>query len=299
MALSMKNDKGGGVLTPRRAAALGVVAGALLSVFKLAAGILGQSYALVADAMESLLDVAASAVVWGGLRWSAREPDEQHPYGHGRAESLAALAVAGFVLVAGVGIGVQAVREILTPQTAPQAWTLAVLFVVVAVKEVLYRVVRRSARESGSSAVHADAWHHRSDALTSLAAATGISISIFAGPGYEAAEDWAALVASAVIVVNAVLLGVGPMNELMDRQDPETIRRSRVAAETVADVRRVQKVFTRKLGAGYWVDMHVWVDPGMNIRDAHRVAHAVKDAVRSRDRRVLDVMVHIEPDAAA
>ncbi len=297
--MTEKQSRSGRVLAPRRAAALGIIAGAGLSAFKLAAGVFGQSFALVADALESLLDVVASAIVWGGLRWSAREPDEQHPYGHGRAESLAALAVAGFVLVAGIGIGVQAVREILSPQTSPKAWTLAVLVVVVVVKEVLYRVVRRSAQESGSSAVHADAWHHRSDAMTSLAAAIGISISVFGGPGYEAAEDWAALVASAVIIVNAALLGIGPMNELMDRQDPATIARARAAAETVAGVRRVQKVFTRKLGTGYWVDMHVWVDPTMNVRDAHRVAHAVKDAVRLHERRVIDVLVHVEPDAGA
>lgn len=269
----------------------------ILAAIKLLAGILGHSFALVADAIESLTDIAASVIVWSGLRFAAREPDESHPYGHGRAESLAALTVALMICAAGIAVGVQAVREILTPHFAPAWWTLLVLILVVAVKETLFRFVRRSAAESGSPAARADAWHHRSDTITSLAAAIGISLALIGGPGYESADDWAALVAAAVIVFNGVILLVSPVNELMDRQEPALIERARTAALKVPGVALVQKVLSRRGGTWVWLDMHVWVDASMSVGEAHRVAHAVKDEVRRELPEVRDVMVHIEPAA--
>lgn len=281
----------------QRLALLGVVAGVVLAAIKLLAGLLGHSYALVADAIESLTDIAASVIVWSGLRFAARDPDESHPYGHGRAEAIAALAVSLMICAAGIAVGVQASREILRPHLTPAWWTLLVLAVVIATKEALFRVVDRAADEAGSPASRADAWHHRSDAITSLAAAVGITVALIGGAGYESADDWAALLASLVILFNGVVLMVGPVNELMDRQEPALTERARVIASGVPGVQLVQKVYSRRTGMSVWLDMHVWVRGDMPVRDAHVIAHSVKDAIRSAMPEVRDVLVHIEPGA--
>lgn len=280
-----------------RLALLGLVVSMALAGVKLLAGLLGHSYALVADAVESMTDIAGSIVVWSGLRYAAREPDESHPYGHGKAEALAALAVSLMICAAGIGVGLQAFREILRPHTTPAWWTLLVLALVVATKWTLARLVSRSARRSGSPALRADAGHHLSDAITSLAAAIGISIALIGGPGYESADDWAALFGAAVIMFNGVVLLIPPVNELMDRQEPAIIERARSIAQGVAGVERVQKAFSRRTGMHVWLDMHVWVPGDLPVRDAHRIAHAVKDAVRREIPEVRDVLVHIEPAA--
>jgi cation diffusion facilitator family transporter len=264
-------------------------------VIKLTAGIVGHSYALVADAVESFADVFGSVVVWGGLRIAAKPADREHPYGHGKAEPLAALFVAMLILAAGAGIAVQAVRELLSPHHAPAPFTLVVLLGVVVVKEVLHRVMKRAGGEIGSTAVLADSWHHRSDAITSAAAAVGIAIALFGGPGYEVADDWAALFASGVIVYNATRLMRAPLGELMDEQPPDLIRRVREVAAGVEGVAGVEKVFARKSGLSYWVDMHLEVDPEVSVRRAHAIAHVVKDAVRQRVPQVADVLIHVEP----
>ncbi|MBL8745987.1 MAG: cation transporter [Phycisphaerae bacterium] len=279
----------------QRLALAGVIAGVALAATKLIAGLLGHSYALVADAIESLTDIAASVIVWSGLRYAARDPDESHPYGHGRAEALAALAVSLMICAAGIAVGIQAFREILRPHLTPAWWTLLVLALVILVKEVLFRAVRRAADDSGSPAARADAWHHRSDAITSVAAALGITIALVGGPGYESADDWAALLASLVIIFNGVVLLVGPINELMDRQEPALIRNAHDIALGVEGVQLVEKVRSRRTGMSVWLDMHVWVAGDLPVRDAHLIAHAVKDAIRSTIPEVRDVLVHIEP----
>lgn len=279
----------------RQLAVVGLVTGIILAVTKLIAGLLGHSYALVADSVESVTDIAASVVVWGGLRYAAREPDAEHPYGHGRAESLAAAAVALMILAAGIGVGVQAVRELLRPQAVPEWWTLLVLGVVIVVKEALFRVVSRAATESGSPASRADAWHHRSDAITSLAACIGVGIAVAAGPGFERADDWAALFAALIIVLNGVLVLAAPVNELMDRQEPMLLDRAGRIAADVPGVDLVQRVRSRRTGNGVWLDMHIWVNGAMPVREAHAVSHAVKDAIRAQLPDVRDVLIHIEP----
>jgi cation diffusion facilitator family transporter len=266
-----------------------------LAIIKLVTGIVGHSYALIADAVESMADIFGSIVVWSGLRIARQPPDENHPYGHGKAEPLAALVVALMLVGAAIGISIEAVREIITPHHAPAAYTLWVLLGVIAVKELLYRIGRRIARDSASSAVLADAWHHRSDALTSLAAAVGISIALIGGAGYEPADDWAALAASAVILYNAIRIMRPPLGELMDIEPTELTQQVGDIARRVEGVMDVEKVLARKSGTHYWVDMHVEVDGRMSVRDAHEVAHQVKDAVRQAVPSVLDVLIHIEP----
>ncbi len=279
-----------------RVSLLGMGVGGLLATVKLVTGLLGNSYALVADAVESFADIASSAIVWGGLVISVRPPDAEHPYGHGKAEPLAALAVGMMLAGAGLGIAVQAVDGIVTPHQTPATYTLAVLVIVVILKEAMFRMVWRVGRRIGSTAVSADAWHHRSDAITSAMAAVGISISLFAGPGYEAADEWAALGATVVIVFNGARFVRQALAELMDRQPaPELLEQVRSAAVSVEGVLGVEKLLARKMGTTYLVDMHIEVAPEMPVYNAHRIGHRVKDEVRRLNPQVADVLVHLEP----
>ncbi len=279
----------------QRATVLGLFVNTLLALVKLVAGWTGRSHALMADAIESLADTFGSLIVWGGMWVSAQPPDARHPYGHGKAEALAALFVSIMLIGAALGIAFEAVREILTPQHVPAAYTLWVLLGVVAIKETLYRVVRRVGTRIASSAVLADAWHHRADAITSTAAALGISIAIWGGPAYAAADDWAALLAAAIILINALRLMREPLHELMDAEPVELIAQVRDVALHVPGVRGVETLLARKHGACYRVDMHLEVDPDLTVREAHALAHRVKDAIREALPAVEDVLIHIEP----
>jgi len=278
-----------------RVSLIGLLVNGGLAITKLVTGLLGHSYALVADAVESFADISGSLVVWGGLRISAQPRDRNHPYGHGKAEPLAAFVVALMLLGAAIGISIEAIREIRTPHHAPAPYTLFVLLGVVAVKEGLFRFVRRFAQQLGSSALRADAWHHRSDALTSGAAAVGISIALIGGEGYEPADDWAALFAAAIIAFNAARLTIAPAHELMDADAPQVTSAAERVALAVPGVVRVEKIFARKSGRGHWIDMHVEVDPDMSVRRAHELAHGVKDAIRLALPHVEDVLIHVEP----
>lgn len=279
----------------RRLSLLGLIVNAALAVTKLLAGILGHSTALIADAVESLTDIGGSLVVWRGLRVASRPADGDHPYGHGRAEAVAALIVALMLFAAAVAITVEAIEDLVGDPPSPAPFTLGVLLGVVAVKETLFRVVRRAARRSNSVAVLADAWHHRSDAITSLAAAVGVSIALIGGPAYAAADDWAALFAVLVICFNAYRLVPAPLHELMDKECPEIVAQVRAVAAVVPGVAEVEKVYARKSGLHYWIDMHVEVDPEMCVRDAHQLMHGIKDAIRLALPHVQDVLIHVEP----
>jgi cation diffusion facilitator family transporter len=282
-----------------RLALLGMMANIVLASIKIGAGIAGNAYVLIADGIESALDVAGSAIIWGGLKFAARPPDETHPYGHGKAEPIAAIVVAAGVLAAAAGLAVQSVREILTPHHAPARFTLVVLIVVVFVKEFLYRVVARVGRQVESTAVKTDAWHHRSDAMTSIAAFVGISIALIGGRGWESADDWAALFACAVIAANGLLLLKPALHEIMDtapRGDIiETIQR---AANSVPGVLETEKCLVRKMGLAFYVDLHVGVDGTMSVHDGHRIAHEVKAAIKRANEHIADVLVHVEPAGA-
>lgn len=274
----------------------GVLVNACLAIVKLIAGVVGSSYALIADAVESAADIFGSLVVWGGLHIAGRDPDDEYPFGYGKAESLAAAVVALMILGAAVGIAVQSVREILTPHLTPAPWTLAVLVAVVLVKLALSRRVQAVGDDIGSTAVRADAWHHLSDAITSAAAFVGISIALWGGPGWEAADDWAALGASAVIAFNGVLLLRPALHDLMDRTaDDEIIALVRKAAEQVPQVLAIEKLAVRKAGLGYQVVIHVQAAPQMPLHEAHTLGGRVKGAIRAAVPQVQFVLVHLEP----
>lgn len=275
---------------------LGLGANAILAAIKMLAGILGHSHALVADGVESIADVLSSIVVWRGVVVAEEPADEDHPYGHGKAEPLAAAIVAGMLLVAAGWIVVGALAAVSTPHPAPKAFTLIVLVVVIVVKELLYRFTSHVAASVDSPAVASDAWHHRSDAITSVAAAIGISMALIGGKDFESADDWAAVAAACVIAWNGWRLLRPAFNDLMDRSpNREIIERIKKIGESVPDVARVEKCLVRKMGYQYFVDMHVEVDPQMTVLRSHQIAHEVKNQVRAQVPRVRDVLVHIEP----
>ena len=263
---------------------------------KILGGLLGNAYVLIADGIESALDIAGSLVIWGGLRLAARPPDETHPYGHGKAEPIAAVVVAFGVLAAATGLIIQSVREILTPHRGPAPFTLAILIVVIVVKEILFRYVNRLGCDVESTAVQTDAWHHRSDALTSAAAFIGISVALIGGEGWQSADDWAALFACAVIATNGIRLLRPALYEIMDTAPRgQIVDLIRKAAASVPGVVEVEKSYVRKMGLEYYVDLHVKVDGGISVREGHQLAHRVKDAIRATNSRIADVLVHIEP----
>ncbi len=279
-----------------RASMLGLVANLFLALGKLLAGILGHSHALIADATESLGDVFGSLIVWRGLEIASRPPDSEHPYGHGKAEPIAAALVAVLLLMAGVGIAIQSVHEIRSPHQGPAAFTLLVLLAVIAIKEGLFQRIHRVGRKIGSGAVHTDAWHHRSDAITSAAAGVGIAVAIIGGKGYEAADDWAALFASGVIFFTGLRLLRPATEELMDRSpEPSLVERATRVAEGHDGVHRVEKLLMRKMGIYFVADMHLEVSPTMTVFEGHEIAHGVKEAVRSAFPQIVELTIHVEP----
>ena len=295
-AQPIANDPTGNMQTGARAALVGMMVNVVFAAAKISAGLFGNSYVLIADGIESSLDIAGSVVIWGGLKFASRPPDETHPYGHGKAEPLAAGIVAAGVLLASIGLAIQSVREIFTPHHGPAPFTLVVLVLVIVTKEFLYRAVMRVGKDVESTAVQTDAWHHRADALTSVAAFIGISVALIGGEKWYSADDWAALFACAVIAFNGWRLLFPALHEMLDtapRGDiVATIER---AAASVTGVLEVEKCLVRKMGISFYVDLHVGVEGGISVREGHDIAHEVKDAIKRTDPRIADVLVHVEP----
>ncbi len=279
-----------------RAAQLGVLVNTLLAIVKLLAGVIGNSYALVADAIESGTDIFASLIVMSGLWIARREPDDEFPFGYGRAENLATAVIALMLIGAAIGIAVEAVREILTPHHLPASWTLLVLAAVVVIKWVVSRRVHSVSVAIDSTAIKADAWHHLSDAITSTAAFIGISIALWGGPGWESADDWATLIAVVVIAYNGCTILIVALRDLMDAApEAQVINEIRQVAERVPDVMAVEKLLVRRSGMVYHVAIHVQSAPAMSLLEAHNVGGRVKGAIRTAMPKVAAVLVHMEP----
>jgi cation diffusion facilitator family transporter len=269
----------------------------ILAVTKIGGGILGHAYALVADGVESMSDVAISVLIWAGFKWAARPPDADHPYGHGKAEAVAGLFTASVVLAAGVGIGWHAATEIRDPQRIPQWWTLLILAGVVAAKVVFSRRLEEVGKATESTALGAEAWHHLSDAMTSAAAFIGITIAVVGGAKYAAADGWAALVASGVIAFNGIKIFRRALNEVMDIAVPPKMENEvREIAARVPGVAGLDKCRVRKSGLSYLVDIQIRVAGDLSVREGHDIAHAVKDVLLASQLRVSDVTVHVEPE---
>ena len=279
-----------------RSTIIGIVVSAVLATIKGVGGILGNSYALIADAIESTTDIITSGMLWIGLRWSAKPADQDHPYGHGKGEALISLGISLALVAAAVIIAVKSILNIITPHKTPEAFTLVILVVVIVTKELLYRFVLKTSKEISSGAVKADAFHHRSDAITSAAAFIGISIGLIGGPGYEIADDYAALFASAIIMINAYRIARPAIGELLDEElDPTLTSEIRTLAEKVDKVMAIEKIKVRKMGVFKVADMHVWVDRRLTVEEGHKIAHKVKDVIQEQYPLFADVMIHIEP----
>jgi cation diffusion facilitator family transporter len=279
-----------------RLALIGLVVNIAFAIIKILGGVFGNAYALIADGMESALDVAGSIVIWGGLRFAARPPDATHPYGHGKAEPLTAIFVACVVLLAAIGIAIESARTIFLPHDKPAGITLLILLSVVVVKESLFRYVLRFGRSVESIAIEADAWRHRADVLSSIAAFIGISIALIGGEAWRSADNWAAIFVCFVIGGVGLRLLRPALYEILDTAPRgEIVDRVRDAAASVKGVIRIDKSLVRKMGLSFYVDLHVEVDGDISVRQGHHIAHEVKRAIQATDERIADVLVHIEP----
>jgi cation diffusion facilitator family transporter len=279
-----------------RSAQAGLLTNAGLAIVKILAGVLGHSYALIADGVESVTDVFSSVILWRGLTLAARSPDEDYPFGYGKAETLSAAVIALMLLGAAVAIAIQAVREILTPHHSPAPFTLAVLVLVVVTKEILFRRVFAVGKKVDSMAVRADAWHHRSDAITSVAAFFGISAALIGGPGWAPADDFAALFASGIILFNGARLLRPAVQDLMDRApDRALLEEIAQVARGVEGVLQTEKILARRVGGQHRVVLHVQARPDLPLRDAHDLGGRVRSRIVEEMPSVVDVLVHMEP----
>lgn len=268
-----------------------------LALVKGLAGILGNSYALIADAIESTTDIFSSFLVLFGLKYANKPADENHPYGHGRAEPLITFIVVGFLITSATIIAYESIQNITTPHDAPKSWTLILLAAIILWKEFSFRKVMKRAIETNSSSLKADAWHHRSDAITSVAAFIGISIAVLFGNGYESADDWAALFASGFILYNSYLIFRPALGEIMDEHlYDDLILEIREVSHKVKGVIDTEKCFIRKAGMKYHVDLHATVDANLTVKEGHDIAHLLKDTLRAKIPQLGHVLIHIEPN---
>jgi len=268
-----------------------------MATLKWITGYFGNSYALIADAIESTTDIFSSLLVLLGLHYASKPADKNHPYGHGRAEPLITFLVVGFLIASATVIAYESIQHIRTPHDLPKSYTLIVLGVIIIFKELFYRIVVAKSKETKSAALRADAWHHRSDAVTSLAAFIGISIALIFGKGYETADDWAALFASGFIFYNSYLILRPALGELMDEQFyDDIIDKIRTSSLTVEGVRGTEKCYVRKAGLKFNIDLHVIVDATITVKQGHEIAHRLKDKLKMDLPEIADILIHIEPD---
>ncbi|AWG27379.1 cation diffusion facilitator family transporter [Flavobacterium kingsejongi] len=275
---------------------LSILGNLALAIVKGLTGFFGNSYALIADAIESTTDVFSSLLVLFGLKYSSRPADENHPYGHGKAEPLVTFAVVGFLVVSATIIAYESIENIRTPHDIPKGYTLIVLGIIVIIKEVFYRIVSKKSEETNSSSLKADAWHHRSDAITSLMAFIGISIAIFMGKGYETADDWAALLASGFIIYNAYLIFRPALGEIMDEHlYDDLVGDIRVLSQKVNGVVDTEKCFVRKTGMTFHVDLHLIVAGEITVKEGHDIAHRLKIELQRQIPQIANILIHVEP----
>ncbi len=267
-----------------------------LAIIKWLAGFFGNSFALIADAIESTTDIFSSVLVLLGIKYSKRPADDTHPYGHGRIEPLVTFIVVIFLVISATVIAHQSIINLRTPHELPEAWTLFVLGAIILWKEISYQVVNRRAKLLNSTSLKADAWHHRSDAITSVAAFIGISIALWLGKGYEYADDWAALFAAGFILYNCYHIFRPALGEIMDENlFEDMVSKVRELSLHVDGVLAIDKCYVRKIGMSYLIDIHAVVNPQLNVKQGHEIAHALKDYLILHMPEIANVFVHIEP----
>jgi len=274
-----------------------IIGNTSLAIIKGLAGFFGNSYALVADAIESTTDIFASLLVLFGIKYSNRPADENHPYGHGRAEPLITFLVVGFLITSATIIAYESIINISTPHDLPKPWTLFILGAIIIWKEYSFRLVMKRSVETNSSSLRADAWHHRSDAITSVAAFIGISIALILGKGYESADDWAALFASGFILYNSYLIFRPALGEIMDEHlNYDLVIEIRRVSNQVEGIIGTEKCFVRKAGMQYHVDLHAIVDANISVKEGHELAHKLKDTLQQEIPELGHVLIHVEPN---
>lgn len=268
----------------------------IMAAVKAVVGYFGNSYALIADAIESTGDVFASALVIVGFRYAKRPPDENHPYGHGKVEPLITFVVVGFLVASATLIIIESIYNIRTPHKAPASYTLWFIGAIIIVKELFYRFVSKSSEEVGSSSLKADAWHHRSDAITSACAFVGIAIAVYMGDSWAQADDWAALVASLIIFYNAYKIFRPALGEIMDEHVyDDFILVIREKSKAVAGIHDTEKCLVRKSGMRFWVDLHIHVDGNLSVHEGHTIAHNLKKHLMDEIPEIENILVHVEP----
>lgn len=269
----------------------------LLAILKGLAGYFGNSYALIADAIESTTDVFSSFLVLLGLKYANKPPDRNHPYGHGRVEPLITFLIVGFLITSATIIAYQSIININTPHKLPELYTLFILAPIIIWKEISYRIVIKKAKKTHSSSLKADAWHHRSDAITSVAAFIGISVALYAGKGYETADDWAALFASGFILYNSYLIFRPALGEIMDENVyDELVELIRIESIKVEGILGTEKCFIRKAGMKYHIELHAIVDANISVKAGHELAHKLKETLQTIIPQLGNVLIHIEPN---
>lgn len=274
-----------------------IAANTTLAATKMIAGIFGNSYALIADAIESTTDIFSSILVLLGFKYANRPADKNHPYGHGRVEPLITFVVVGFLITSATIIAYQSILNILTPHELPKKWTLLVLAAIIILKETSYQIVLKKSKQTNSSALKADAWHHRSDAITSVASFIGISIALIMGKGYETADDWAALFASLFIFYNSYLIFRPALGEIMDEHTyDELVKEIRTIAISVNGVLNTEKCFVRKVGIKFHIDLHATVNSNLTVKQGHDIAHNLKDTLKLELPQLGQILIHIEPN---
>ena len=283
--------------TAIKATYFSIIGNTSLAIVKGLAGFFGNSYALIADAIESTTDIFASFLVLFGIKYSNKPADDNHPYGHGRAEPLITFLVVGFLITSATIIAYESIQNIGTPHELPKSWTLYILGAIIIWKEYSFQLVMKRSKETNSSSLEADAWHHRSDAITSVAAFLGISIALYFGKGYESADDWAALFASGFILYNSYKIFRPALSEIMDEHlYDELVEEIRVVSLTVSGVIDTEKCFIRKAGMQYHVDLHARVEGTITVRKGHDIAHDLKDTLRAQIPSLGHVLIHVEPN---
>lgn len=283
--------------TAIKATYFSIIGNTSLAIIKGLAGFFGNSYALIADAIESTTDIFASFLVLFGIKYSNRPADKNHPYGHGRAEPLITFLVVGFLITSATIIAYESIINIGTPHQLPKPWTLIVLGAIIIWKEYSFRLVMKRSIQTNSSSLRADAWHHRSDAITSVAAFLGISIALILGNGYESADDWAALFASGFILYNSYQIFRPALGEIMDEHlYDDLIEQIRIVSLEVEGIIDTEKCFIRKAGMQYHVDLHAIVDRNISVKEGHDLAHKLKDTLQKQMPELGHVLIHVEPN---
>ncbi len=274
---------------------LGAGVNILLAAIKITIGVLSSSLALIADGIHSLSDLATDAAVLLGVHLGSKAPDQSHPYGHGRAETFSASLIALVLIVVGAAMMYYATMAITRDEvTTPRLAVLIAAIVSIASKEWLYRVTQKVAVRSHSSALYANAWHHRSDALSSVAVVIGF-VSLEFGFGHG--DQVAAMAVGLMIIWVGVRIIGDSLRELTEGAvDEDTVEHIRAVINANSSIRQWHRLRTRTVGREVFLDLHILVDPDLNVADAHKIADSLEKALNEEISRPVNITIHIEPD---